>query len=56
MGPRRMTTQVVACLIPTRAWFQLNDQVVQPGLEELLAKGYTGANTSLNTSKQNKRT
>lgn len=56
MGPRRMTTQVVACLIPARAWFQLNDQVVQPGLEELLGKGYSGGNASLNTSKQNKRT
>lgn len=56
MGPRRMTTQVVACLIPARAWFQLNDQVVQPGLEELLGKGYSGGYASLNTSKQNKRT
>lgn len=32
MGPRRMTTQVVVCLIPVWAWLQLNNQVVQLGI------------------------
>lgn len=55
MGPRRMTTQAVVCLIPARAWFQLNDQVAQFWIEESLQRRCRRGNASTKTSEQKEK-